>query len=149
MTFHTLVLECLSIKQYYELLYSNDEAKISPWLGQGVYTPDFLGMLLSCTPYYEMMDILAGLQNADIFRQMDLFLAWRKERVERISSMKNMILTVQDMGGKPRKQPDPDEEVLVETARRLVLETLSEEKLLMEEFVGVEDVEHPELVVLD
>ena len=51
MIFQTIVLECLSMKQYYELLYSNDEAKISPWLGQGVFTPDFLGVLLSCTPY--------------------------------------------------------------------------------------------------
>ena len=48
------------MKQYYEFLCSNDKTKISPWLGQGVYTPDFLGMLLCCTHYNEMMDISAG-----------------------------------------------------------------------------------------
>ena len=90
------------MKQYYTFLYNNGEAKISPWLGQGVYTPDFLGMLLSCTPYNEMMDISAGLKNANFFKQMDLFAVWSKERVEKILNLKNMCLTVQDMEGSIR-----------------------------------------------
>ena len=114
------------MKQYYKFLYNSDETKISQWLGQGVYTGvytlDFLGMLLSCTPYNEMMDISAGLQNANFFKQMDLFAAWSKERVERILNMKNMCLTVQDMGGKHQKQPD--KKLLTETARKIMIDTL-------------------------
>ena len=79
------------MRQYYEQLYSNEVARISPWLGQGIFTPDFFGVLLSCTPHTEMMDLSAGLQNSNFFQQMDLFSAWAKERVERILNMKYMF----------------------------------------------------------
>ena len=62
MTFQTVILECLAMKEYYEEMYSGEVAQIAPWLGQGMFTPDFLGVMKLCAPHQEMIDLAAELQ---------------------------------------------------------------------------------------
>ena len=79
MCFQSIVLVCQSMKEYFGQLYKSEPARIQPWLGQGIFTPDFLGVLISCAPYTEMMDLTKGLHDRDFFQQMDYFEVWSKD----------------------------------------------------------------------
>ena len=87
MTFQTIVLECLSMKEYYEEMFKGEPARLAPWQGQGIFTLDFLGVMISCAPHQEMMRLAALLPSYHFYDQMNYFSSWAHTRVEKVLHM--------------------------------------------------------------
>ena len=123
----SVIHECQNMKEFYEEIFKSEPARLAPWLGQGIFTPDFLCVMIICAPHQEMMGLAVLLPRYHFYDQMTYFSTWVQRRVDKVLHIKNMCITLNpEIGGKVQQQKAPEslDKLLARKAKQLVFENI-------------------------